>query len=140
MKVQWQTILAASVAGRQRVVMFAILEPLEGVAWAVVPGDCRVRAFADGICHGGHLWAWHVWVAGGAGAGRPGLAMFGIGMAVIYTGACCYYAMEVGRSEVQAGGKHAGVDRGRVYGGAADWADAASLASCELGLDRPESV
>jgi hypothetical protein len=34
-----------------------------------------------------------------------GLAAFGMGMATIYTGAL-YYAMEVGQSEVEAGGKH----------------------------------
>jgi hypothetical protein len=34
-----------------------------------------------------------------------GLGLFGVGMAVIYSGAL-YYAMEVGKAQVQAGGKH----------------------------------
>ncbi|HYE62080.1 MAG TPA: hypothetical protein VD997_08790 [Phycisphaerales bacterium] len=34
-----------------------------------------------------------------------GLAMFGTGMAVVYSGAL-YYALEVGQAEVEAGGKH----------------------------------
>ncbi len=34
-----------------------------------------------------------------------GLAVFGVGMAVVYSGAL-YYALEVGQAEVQAGGKH----------------------------------
>lgn len=38
-------------------------------------------------------------------ASLAGLAAFGIGMAVIYT-AALYYAMEVGRAEVDAGGVH----------------------------------
>jgi len=34
-----------------------------------------------------------------------GLAMFGTGMAIVYSGAL-YYALEVGQAEVEAGGKH----------------------------------
>ncbi len=43
--------------------------------------------------------------AGALAATAAGLACFGIGMAIIYSGAL-YYAMEVGNAEVEAGGTH----------------------------------
>lgn len=42
---------------------------------------------------------------GSVGLLVAGLAMFGTGMAVVYSGAL-YYALEVGQAEVEAGGKH----------------------------------
>jgi len=48
------------------------------------------------------------WLFGGSvavGILLGGLAMFGVGMATIYSGAL-YYAMEVGKAEVGAGGAH----------------------------------
>jgi MFS family permease len=43
--------------------------------------------------------------AGSVGLLVAGLALFGTGMAVVYSGAL-YYALEVGQAEVEAGGKH----------------------------------
>jgi len=98
-----QTILAASWLG-PRVVVFAVMERWQGWhgRWfpAVVGPVLLLAGFGAAILSG----------SGAAGEfGVPalatGLAMFGVGMAVIYSGAL-YYAMEVGKSEVQAGGKH----------------------------------
>ena len=41
----------------------------------------------------------------GLGSMIGGLALFGLGLSVTYS-AAIYYALEVGQSEVQAGGKH----------------------------------
>jgi hypothetical protein len=101
--VRWHTVLAASWLA-PRMVMFAILERWHGWhgRWfpAIVGPVLLVVGFGMAILSGsGEL--------GSAGVTllAAGLGLFGIGMAVIYSGAL-YYALEVGKAEVQAGGKH----------------------------------
>jgi MFS family permease len=98
-----QTDLAA-VWFTARVLMFLIFERWQGWhgRWytAIVGGGLLMLGFAacvlgDRIATRGE--ALFILISG--------LAMYGIGMAVIYS-AALYYAMEVGKAEVQAGGKH----------------------------------
>jgi hypothetical protein len=97
------TILAASWLA-PRAVMFAVLERWHGWhgRWfpAIVGPVLLLMGFGMAILSGsGALDGAGVILLAG------GLGLFGIGMAMIYSGAL-YYAMEVGKAEVQAGGKH----------------------------------
>jgi hypothetical protein len=87
-----------------RVLTFLLMERWAGWhgRWfpALVGGALLLGGFAAAV------------LGGRSGNGAPavtmllsGLAMFGVGMAVIYSGAL-YYAMEVGQAQVEAGGKH----------------------------------
>jgi hypothetical protein len=101
--VTWHTVLAASWLG-PRMVMFAVLERWQGWhgRWfpAIVGPVLLLAGFGMAILSGsGALGSAGVAMLAG------GLGLFGIGMAVIYSGAL-YYALEVGKAEVQAGGKH----------------------------------
>ncbi|MEX2217166.1 MAG: MFS transporter [Phycisphaerales bacterium] len=66
-----------------------------------------------------------------------GLCAFGVGMATIYA-AALYYAMEVGRAEVEAGGKHEALIGLGYAGGPA--CGLAALAAAHSGLLRTDSV
>ncbi len=100
---EYQTIIASAWLA-PRVLMFFVLDRWQGwhgrwfpaVAGGVLlVGGFAVTVFADRAPTQG----WFIAVL------AVGLALFGVGMAVVYSGAI-YYAMEVGQSEVQAGGKH----------------------------------
>jgi hypothetical protein len=120
----FQTIVAASWLG-PRVVMFAVLERWQGWhgRWfpAIVGPVLLLAGFGVAILSGSGSAGQH-----GVAALACGLGLFGVGMAVIYSGAL-YYAMEVGKAEVQAGGKHealigAGYTAGPLIGLGADLA------------------
>jgi len=85
-----------------RVVMFAVMQVWQGWhgRWyvPVAGGVGLVAGFAAAIVSTS-LGPAGIWVM------LAGLAVFGAAMAVIYTGAI-YYAMEVGKAEVDAGGVH----------------------------------
>jgi hypothetical protein len=124
-----QTILAASWLA-PRAVMFEVLARWHGWhgRWfpAIVGPVLLLAGFGVAI------------LSGSGAAGRygvatlaAGLGLFGIGMAVIYSGAL-YYALEVGKAEVQAGGKHealigAGYTAGPLIGLSANLAVGAGL-------------
>jgi len=99
----WQTVVASAWL-LPRVMMFIALRLWSGWhgRWglAVVGGVALLAGFA--VCVLANRVA-----SGDAAVGvlLGGLALFGLGMAMIYTGAI-YYAMEVGQAEVAAGGKH----------------------------------
>jgi hypothetical protein len=102
-KLQIPTQVQAMVASAwliARVVLFAILNRWHGWhgRWypAVVAGLLLITGFGAAVLSR---------PVGSAALLVTGLFMFGIGMAVVYSGAI-YYAMEVGQSEVEAGGKH----------------------------------
>ena len=97
------TILAAAWLSA-RVAVFAILARWQGWhgRWfpAIVGAVMLLAGFGLAILSGSGALG-EFGVQGLVG----GLAIFGVGMAVIYSGAL-YYAMEVGKAEVQAGGMH----------------------------------
>jgi hypothetical protein len=99
----WQTILAASWLA-PRVVMFEVLARWQGWhgRWfpAIVGPVLLLAGFGVAILSGSGAAGQY-----GVAALAAGLGLFGVGMAVIYSGAL-YYALEVGKAEVQAGGKH----------------------------------
>jgi hypothetical protein len=131
----WQTILAASWLG-PRVVTFAVLERWQGWhgRWfpAVAGPLLLLAGFAIAILSGSGALG-----SSGVLSLASGLGMFGVGMAVIYSGAL-YYAMEVGKAQVQAGGKHealigAGYSAGPLIGLSASAAvDAGRLAAAHF--------
>jgi hypothetical protein len=101
--IAWSTPLAATWTA-SRVVTFFAMERWHG--WQ---GRWYPALWAMGLLLGGFAVT-VLSPALGSGNGAIavmliGLAGFGVGMAVIYT-AALYYAMEVGKAEVDAGGKH----------------------------------
>lgn len=70
---------------------------------AIIGGVALVGGFA--VCVMSPRLVGALGTTGATGALFAGLLLFGTGMAVIYT-AAIYYALEVGKAEVDAGGKH----------------------------------
>ena len=110
----WQTPIV-SIWMVARVIATIAMWRSDRVLWGQSPGDCPHK-FLEGGWHG----KWSVlWVslismtvgcililsAWGLSPLIVGLALFGAGMGVTYY-AALYYAMAVGRAEVDAGGKH----------------------------------
>jgi hypothetical protein len=133
-RVELQAMLAASwlVA---RVLVFLILNHWHGWhgRWypAVLGGLLLVAGF------GAAVFAKPV---GSVALLVTGLAMFGTGMAVVYSGAL-YYALEVGQAEVEAGGKHeALIGTGYTVGPGILLAASYGVSSGLLSEDRSEPV
>lgn len=109
----WSTIVA-SVWSFSRVIGFFVLDRASawhGRWWPVILGAaCLVAGFAcctfTGMIFGGEVGSAAVQIEPAAVALIcTGLALFGVGMSIVYSGAI-YYAMEVGKAEVDAGGTH----------------------------------
>lgn len=100
---QWQTPIASTWL-IWRVLAFLVLQQWHGWhgrwAAAVAGGTLLLLGFAGTV-----LAPWIPGARLGLGLLFPSLACFGVGMGLIYT-AALYYAMEVGRSQVDAGGMH----------------------------------
>lgn len=107
----WQTPLVSAWMV-SRVAMFVLLQ-----RWGGWHGRWRTPIWSCGLMLAGFLM---VLFAGGRIGIIAGLVMFGAGIGAIYA-AALYYAMEVGRAEVDAGGTHeamigAGYTLGPVIG------------------------
>lgn len=103
---QWQAPLAATWTAA-RMGTFLLLERWQGWHGRWYPAVGGVVLMVSGFALA--VLAPQAGEVAGTGAGLAmmllGLAVFGVGMATIYAGAL-YYAMEVGRAEVSAGGMH----------------------------------
>lgn len=98
----WQTPMAATWMAA-RFGTFVLLERWHGWHGRWYPAVGGVGFLLSGFALA--VLAPQLGTVAGISAILLGLAAFGIGMATIYSGAL-YYAMEVGRAEVQAGGIH----------------------------------
>lgn len=114
----WKTPLV-SVWLASRVLTFAVLQRWHGWhgRWAttLVGSMLLLCGFGVAVLSTVAASRWGFGRTGGIGALVLGLAVFGVGMGVIYSSAI-YYALAVGQAEVDAGGKHEALI-GAGYGG-----------------------
>lgn len=114
----WKTPLV-SVWLASRVLTFAVFQRWHGWhgRWAttLVGSVLLLGGFGVAVLSTLAASRWGFGRSGGLVALTLGLAVFGVGMGVIYS-AAIYYALAVGRAEVDAGGKHEALI-GAGYGG-----------------------
>ncbi len=136
----WKTPLV-SVWLASRVLTFAVLQRWHGWhgRWAttLVGSMLLLTGFGVAVLSTAAAAHWGIGRAGGVAALVLGLAVFGVGMGVIYSSAI-YYALAVGRAEVDAGGKHealigAGYGAGPVCG-------LVAVAAANAGWLRPDAA